>query len=74
MKVREGNVFSRVCPSVILSIHTLQEHQKVVTDLTLSKVSDMFLQWWSMRNCILKYLSEIKEYGSKLILQKNIIK
>ena len=28
---------------------TVQEHQTIPTNATLSKVSDMILQWWSMR-------------------------
>ena len=33
-------------------LNTLQEHPKIVTNATLSKVSDILPQWWSMRNLI----------------------
>ena len=28
---------------------TMQEHQWILTNATISKISGMFLQWWSMR-------------------------
>ena len=31
---------------------TLQEHQKIVTNATLLKASDMLLEWWSMRKLV----------------------
>ena len=36
--------------------HTLKEHQWVRTFATVSKDSDMNLQWWSMRNNLFKPL------------------
>ena len=31
------------------TLRTLQEHQWIPTNATVSKDSDMVLQWWSMR-------------------------
>ena len=33
---------------VVFDKFTLQEHQTIPTNATLSKVSDMVIQWWSM--------------------------
>ena len=35
------------CPLTI----TLQEHQTILTNVTLSEESDLISQWWSMRIC-----------------------
>ena len=48
-----------VCQSYMYMHSHPAEHQKFLINVTISKVSDMFLQWWSMRNYILKYLKEI---------------
>ena len=58
--------------------YTLQEHQTVATiptNVTVSKDSDFgFIMEVSWKFIISKYLREIRNYVSKLILKKNIIK
>ena len=50
---------------------TLQEHQKIVTNATLLKVSDMLLQWWSMRKLIFQVFQRTKEMcGQNYIMEK----
>ena len=57
--------------SASLSHTTLQEHQKIVTNATLSKVSDMLLQWWSMRKLVFQVFQRIKEMcGQNYIMEK----
>ena len=58
------------------SLHyTLQEHQWILTNATVSKESDfefIMVVYEKFFKNILKYLKEIKKYVSKLMLHKNI--
>ena len=52
--------------------NTLQEHQIILTNATISKVSDQSSHRPLVQNC-LRCLEEIGKCVSKLILQKNIL-
>ena len=63
--------FSRVKSVYPFGTITLQEHQKIVTNVTLSKVSDMLLKWWSMRKLVFPVFQRIKEMcGQNHIMEK----
>ena len=62
---------------MVMSQNTLQEHQWILTNATVSKDSDfgfIMVVYEHLFFHILKYLKEMKKYVSKLILNKNIIK
>ena len=38
-----------IMPLTVYTTHILQGHQAILTNATISKNSDMFIQWWVMR-------------------------
>ena len=61
------------CRHIITFLFTLQEHQSILTNATVSKDSDFHFMMVAYENFfknILKYLKEMKKYVSKLILHE----
>ena len=48
--------------------YTLQEHQTIPTNTTVSKVSDIENEWWSMRKIDFKGFREMRKCMAKIIL------
>ena len=54
-----------------MSLHTLQEHQMILTNATVSKVSDIENEWWSMRKLVFYVIQRSKEmYGQNNTMKK----